>query len=305
MTNQNLIFVCIVLCSLGGWYVVLTKYLELKAMMKNKSNNNNIELHPEPLEPVSPDFNKLPENFEFNGQHIPGMGPPPNANIPFTIPEDLLSTMRSKLRAAAHQVGSQQNQNTQPVVTKPQPQDPAAVSKRIICNWAAVIHLSGLTMVLGIPFVNIIAPAILWLLKKEQHPFLAKQGREVVNFQITFSLIQFLFLGLGTMFIWLWPHAAESLLASTKTLRIVFSTSMHLPYNIFTVIPFYWGCIVAVRGAVAAYHGIAYKYPYAQPFIFDQPQVAMAAAPVKAAPKPQPKREPTPVAPGLTNISFS
>lgn len=304
MTNQNLIFVCIVLCSLGGWYVVLTKYLELKAMMKNKSNKNNMQLHAEPLEPVSPDFNKLPDNFEFNGQHIPGMGPPPNANIPFNIPEDLLSTMRSKLRAAAHQVGSQQAQATQSVAAKPQlqPQDPAAISKRVICNWAAVIHLSGLTFVLGIPFLNIIAPAILWLLKKEQHPFLAKQGREVVNFQITFSLIQFLFLGLGTMFIWLWPHAAEGLFTWTKTLRIVFSTSMHLPYNIFTVLPFYWGCIVAVRGAVAAYHGAAYKYPYAQPFIFDQPQVAAATAraPVKIKPEPAPV-----VAPGLTNISFS
>lgn len=298
MTNQNLIFASIILCSLGGWYVVLTKYLELKAMMKNKSKNKNIELHSEPLEPVSPDFHKLPENFEFNGKHIPGMGPPPNANIPFNIPEDLLSNMRNKVRAAAQQAASQQQQTTQP--------DATALSKRIVCNWAAVIHLSGLTIVLGIPFVNIIAPAILWLLKKEQHPFLAKQGKEVVNFQITFSLIQFLFLGLGAMFIWLWPHAAASLLASTKTLRVVFSTSMHLPYNIFTVLPFYWGCIVAVRGAVAAYHGIAYKYPYAQPFIFEQQQLAVATAPVTVTPKPQPKPAPTPVvSSGLTNISFS
>lgn len=303
MTNQNLIFVSIVLCSLGGWYVVLTKYLELKAMMKNKSNNN-IQLHTEPLEPVSPDFNKLPENFEFNGQHIPGMGPPPNANIPFNIPEDLLSTMRSKLRAAAHQVGSQQA--AQSAVPKMQPQDPAAVSKRFICNWAAIIHLSGLTIVLGIPFLNIIVPAILWLLKKEQHPFLAKQGREVVNFQITFSLIQFLFLGLGTLFIWLWPHSAQGLLAWTKTLRVVFSTSMHLPYNIFTVLPFYWGCIVAVRGAVAAYHGSAYKYPYAQPFIFEQPQHNGATMPVPPPVKAKQESAPTPaVTHGLTNINFS
>jgi uncharacterized Tic20 family protein len=301
MTNQNLIFVSIVLCSLGGWYVVLTKYLELKAMMKNRSKNNQ-ELHTEPLEPVSPDFNKLPDNFEFNGQHIPGMGPPPNANIPFTIPEDLLSTMRSKLRAAAQEVGAQQKTQPQHIATKPKPQDSAAASKRTICNWAAIIHLSGLTIVLGIPFLNIIAPAILWLLKKEQHPFLSKQGREVVNFQITFSLIQFLFLGLGAMFIWMWPHAAESIFASTKTLRIVFSTSMHLPYNMFTVLPFYWGCIVAVRGAVAAYHGIAYKYPYAQPFIFDQPQAVAAAAPTV---KPAPAPVTPPVTHGLTNISFS
>lgn len=302
MTNQNLIFVSIVLCSLGGWYVVLTKYLELKAMMKDKSNNNNhnVQLHTEPLEPVSSDFNKLPENFEFNGKHIPGMGPPPNANVPFNIPEDLLSTMRSKLRAAAHQVGSQQN--AQPVAAKPQSQDTTAVSKRIICNWAAIMHLSGLTIVLGVPFLNIIVPSILWLLKKEQHPFLAKHGREVVNFQITFSLIQFLFLGLGAIFIWLSPHAVEGLLASTKTLRVVFSTSMHLPYNIFTVLPFYWCCIVAIRGAVAAYHGTSYKYPYTQPFIFDQPQSrAVPAAAIKVTQDPVPPV----VAPGLTNISFS
>ncbi len=312
MTNQNLIFVSIVLCSLGGWYVVLTKYLELKAIMKNNKSNNNIQLHTEPLEPVSPDFNKLPENFEFNGKHIPGMGPPPNANIPFNIPEDLLSTMRNKLRSAAHQAAAHQNamqqttQRTTSSQSQQYPQDPsAAISKRIICNWAAIIHLSGLTIVLGIPFLNIIAPAMLWLLKKEQHPFLAKQGREVVNFQITFTLIQFLFLGFGAMFIWLWPHSAEGLFTWTKTLRVVFSTSMHLPYNIFTVLPFYWGCIVAVRGAVAAYHGIAYKYPYAQPFIFDQSQAVTSTNKVKPEPAPGATPASVPLTSGLTNISFS
>lgn len=294
MTNNNLIFTSIVLCSLGGWYVVLTKYLELKAMMKNKINKNNAELHAKPLEPVSPDFHRVPEDFEFDGQHTPGMGPPPNANLPFNIPEDLLATMRSKLRATSQQPAP----DSQPS-PKPQLSDRSATSKRVICNWTSIIHLSGLTIVLGIPFLNIIAPALLWLFKKEQHPFLAKQGREVVNFQITLSLIQFLFLGLGALFVWLMPHTAGALFAATKTLRIIFSTGMHLPYNIFTVLPFYWGCIVIVRGAVSAYHGIAYKYPYSQPFIFDQTPVAAATtAPVKA------KQEPLSVAPGLTNISF-
>ncbi len=296
MTNHNLIFASIVLCSFGGWYIVLTKYLELKAMMKNKSNNNNSKLHATPLEPVSPDFNKLPEDFEFNGQHIPGMGPPPNANLPFNIPEDLLATMRSKLRAVSQQSDSLPNPKS---ISKSQAQDPSVISKRVICNWASIIHLSGLTIVLGVPFLNIIAPAILWLFKKEQHPFLAKQGREVVNFQMTLSLIQFLFLGLGTLFIWLMPHAAANLFSWTKTLRIVFSTSMHLPYNMFTMVPFYWGCIVVVRGAVAAYHGVAYKYPYSQPFIFDQNPVAVTTAPVKI------KQNSVHAAPGLTNISFS
>ncbi|MCC6909914.1 MAG: DUF4870 domain-containing protein [Phycisphaerales bacterium] len=50
--------------------------------------------------------------------------------------------------------------------------------------WATFIHLSGLAGYL-IPMASIIAPLVLWLIKKSQSPFLDDHGREALNFQIS------------------------------------------------------------------------------------------------------------------------
>ena len=43
-------------------------------------------------------------------------------------------------------------------------------------NWAMIAHLSGLAKYTGIPFANVIAPLIVWQLKKDTHPLLDDQG---------------------------------------------------------------------------------------------------------------------------------
>lgn len=58
---------------------------------------------------------------------------------------------------------------------------------KTVRNWACVLYISGLSSFI-FPLGNIIAPLILWLLKKEDHPYLNAQGKEVLNFQITLSL---------------------------------------------------------------------------------------------------------------------
>ncbi|MEM1223913.1 MAG: DUF4870 domain-containing protein [Verrucomicrobiota bacterium] len=55
-------------------------------------------------------------------------------------------------------------------------------------NWAMFGHLSALIGYLGIPFANIIAPLIIWQIKKEDMPFAAEQARECLNFQISMSI---------------------------------------------------------------------------------------------------------------------
>ncbi len=49
-------------------------------------------------------------------------------------------------------------------------------------------HLSGLAKYTAIPFANIIAPLVLWQLKKDSHPFIDDQGKEALNFQISMTL---------------------------------------------------------------------------------------------------------------------
>ena len=55
-------------------------------------------------------------------------------------------------------------------------------------TWAMFCHLAGLAGYL-IPLVgNIVAPLIIWQMKKDEYPFVDKQGKEAVNFQISMSL---------------------------------------------------------------------------------------------------------------------
>ena len=46
-------------------------------------------------------------------------------------------------------------------------------------------HLSALSLFIGIPLGNILGPLILWLIKKEEYPFVRDQGKEALNFQIS------------------------------------------------------------------------------------------------------------------------
>ena len=59
-------------------------------------------------------------------------------------------------------------------------------------QWSMWIHISGLChYVLPIPGVGVIAPLILWSMKKEDSPYIDENGKEAINFQISI-LIYFL-----------------------------------------------------------------------------------------------------------------
>ena len=51
-------------------------------------------------------------------------------------------------------------------------------------NWAVICHLSALSGCI-IPFGNLIAPLVIWLLQKDKHPLIDANGKEAVNFQIS------------------------------------------------------------------------------------------------------------------------
>ena len=55
-------------------------------------------------------------------------------------------------------------------------------------TWATFCHVGALTMYIGIPFGHIIVPLVLWLIKKNEYPFVDEQGKEAINFQISMSI---------------------------------------------------------------------------------------------------------------------
>jgi hypothetical protein len=55
-------------------------------------------------------------------------------------------------------------------------------------NWAVVSHLIALSMLVGVPLGNIVGPLIVWLVKKNEGPFVDYHARESLNFQISITI---------------------------------------------------------------------------------------------------------------------
>lgn len=54
-------------------------------------------------------------------------------------------------------------------------------------QWAMFAHLSALIGFI-IPFGSLIAPLVIWQIKKDTMPFVAEQGKEALNFNITVAI---------------------------------------------------------------------------------------------------------------------
>ena len=59
-------------------------------------------------------------------------------------------------------------------------------------TWALFAHLSPVILFLGFPIGNILAPFVIWLMKKDEMPFVADQARESLNFQISVTIYLFI-----------------------------------------------------------------------------------------------------------------
>jgi uncharacterized protein len=66
----------------------------------------------------------------------------------------------------------------------PTPPPPMGAPSAEAKQWAMFAHLSALVGFI-IPFGNIIAPLVIWQIKKAEFPFVDDQGKEALNFQIT------------------------------------------------------------------------------------------------------------------------
>lgn len=107
-------------------------------------------------------------------------------------------------------------------------------------KWAMFCHLSSLAgVVLPIPFANIIAPLIIWTIKKESSEFIDDQGKQVINFQISMLIYTIILIPFAILLIGIPALIAIAILDL-----------------IFTII-----------GAVKANNGERYRYPMAITFL--------------------------------------
>ncbi|ODU48144.1 DUF4870 domain-containing protein [uncultured Aquimonas sp.] len=106
-------------------------------------------------------------------------------------------------------------------------------------QFALFVHLSAL---LGffIPLGNIIAPLVMWQIKKNESAFIDDQGKEAVNFNLTLLLV-----GLALVLLTLITFGLGALLTVPLGLALCVA----------------W-LIFAILAGIKANEGIAYRYPY-------------------------------------------
>ena len=100
-------------------------------------------------------------------------------------------------------------------------------------TWGMLCHFSALLIFIGIPFSNILAPLIIWLIKKEEMPFVEDQGKEVLNFQISMTIY---------------------LICSAILIVILIGIPILIALGIFDF-------IITIIAAISANDGKSYRYP--------------------------------------------
>lgn len=99
-------------------------------------------------------------------------------------------------------------------------------------TWAMLAHLLPLPAV-SVAVGHILAPLIIWLIKREESAFVDDQAREALNFQLSFTIY--------------------GLVCGALSLACI---------GFFLLIPLTIAWVVlSIIGAVRANEGIAYRYP--------------------------------------------
>ncbi|MFQ6115959.1 MAG: DUF4870 domain-containing protein [bacterium] len=105
-------------------------------------------------------------------------------------------------------------------------------------TWATLCHLGALAGFI-IPFGNIIAPLVIWLVKKDESPFVDDQGKESLNFQISMTIY---------------------FLVAVLLVLILIGIPLLIVLGIFEI-------VMVVIAAVKASNGEKYRYPVTIRFI--------------------------------------
>ncbi|MBO0722234.1 MAG: DUF4870 domain-containing protein [Blastocatellia bacterium] len=106
-------------------------------------------------------------------------------------------------------------------------------------TWAMLAHLSALVGYSFIPFGNVVAPLIVWVIKKDQSWFIDDQAKEAMNFQISMVIYALISIPLVLLLIGI----------------------------VLLIILYVFGIVMVIIAAIRANDGIQYRYPLTLRFI--------------------------------------
>jgi uncharacterized Tic20 family protein len=96
------------------------------------------------------------------------------------------SPQNGNAQSTGGETGAEQSGAEQPTSA------PQAELSKDVRMWAMFSHLAGLAgFIIPVILSGIIAPLIIWQIKKDEHPFLDENGKEALNFQISIGIYEF------------------------------------------------------------------------------------------------------------------
>jgi uncharacterized protein len=106
-------------------------------------------------------------------------------------------------------------------------------------TWAMLAHLSALVGYSIVPFGNIVAPLVVWLIKKDQSWFIDDQAKESINFQISMVIYTLISIPLVLLLIGI----------------------------VLLLILYVFGIVMVIIAAIKANDGVQYRYPVTIRFV--------------------------------------
>ena len=111
--------------------------------------------------------------------------------------------------------------------------------------WETGCHLSPLALLIGIPVANIVAPLVIWFVRKNSSPSTDRHGRAVLNFQISITL-----------------YFAGLFLLNIITQKISSLGVLEAPIGICMRAWAYLNILFILRAAYDSAQGKLYQYPF-------------------------------------------
>lgn len=124
-----------------------------------------------------------------------------------------------------------------PPLNEPPAVPPTPPSDASTKQWAAILHFSALTGFI-IPFGNLLAPLVVWQIKKTELPSLDAVGKDVMNFQLSYLIY-----------------------GVAATIIAIVGSCLYVPIVLPLVVGIAW-LVFTILGGIKASNGEPYAFPY-------------------------------------------
>lgn len=124
--------------------------------------------------------------------------------------------------------------NPAPTPVPPQQPAPGGITEQ---QWLVFLHLSAFAGMVVPSLGHILGPLIIWLVKKPESPAIDAAGRNVLNFQISWT-------------IWMFVSIIVAFAGSCLIVPIVLPVALGIAWVVFVIL-----------GAMKASNGETYKFP--------------------------------------------